>query len=154
MTARAPVRLLEPLCALIASAAAVTLVAFPAFSGSESGGRDPELDDCLAHIRTAVWQYGLEHETEAGPLYPAQNRDLDTLLAQLTGHSDALGRIDDEFGKYPLRYGPYLNELPVNPRNGRGDIRIGKVGTESAEPNGTAGWIYLPSTGEVRADVR
>ncbi len=153
MQERTPIRLLEPLCALIATVAVAALIAFPTLGSPQSNGSDAELDDCLALLRTAVWHYGLEHRDADGHRYPAQDGSAVTLLAQLTGRTDELGMTDDGLTTVPLLYGPYLRTIPTNPSNGRATIRIGRSrNAEIPGKTGTAGWVYLPETGEIRAD--
>lgn len=153
MAERPPVRLLEPLCALVSVCAVLTLVAFPAVTASKPAPPDAEVTDCLDRLRTAIWHYGVEHGDALGPKLPGQDGQVQTLVAQLTlpsdrdGHTEVQGRDDRRW------FGPYLPALPVNPRNGLDTIRVAPTDALSAEPDGSAGWIYLPATGEVQADL-
>lgn len=153
MVERTPVRLLEPLCALIATVAAVTLIAFPTMGSPDPTDHDAELADCLARLRTAVWHYGLEHGDSDGLHHPAQDGNPATLLAQLTGRTDESGRLDNGMTTAALLYGPYLTAVPTNPSNGRETIRVAhEESAEELEAQGTAGWVYWPETGTIKAD--
>jgi len=152
MASRSSVRLLEPLVAMLAVASIALLVALP--GQGERATRDRDLMDGLGRLRTAVWHYGLDHRTPSGPALPGQDGTVETLIAQLTGLSDRDGRPravgDAAGGRY---YGPYLEGVPTNPRNGLATIRVAPLVADRPEPDGSAGWIYLPRTGAVYPDL-
>lgn len=152
MAERRPVRLLEPLCAFLSVCAVITLIAFP--SASAPAAPDAEVADGLDRLRTAIWHYSVEHGDDQGPVLPARDGSAKTLLAQLTRPSDLQGRTATPPGGADRRwFGPYLRELPVNPRNGLATVRVAPLTATAVTPDGSAGWVYLPSTGEIRADL-
>jgi len=101
------------------------------------------LSASLGELRAAIDNYWLDHDGFPGP-------QAEHVLAQLTGRSDASGRPAPDGAD---SFGPYLPtaELPVNPLNGRRDLKV--LDRLPREPDGSSGWLYSPLTGEVRANV-
>ena len=152
MATRASVRLLEPVVALVAIGTVALLVAFPGRPTRAS--MDTELLDGLGRLRTAIWHYGLDHRDAHGTALPAQDGSAETLLAQLTGLSDRDGQPRRGAASHDGRsFGPYLQAVPSNPRNGLSTIRVAPLHAERPEPDGSAGWIYLPRTGAIYPDL-
>jgi len=140
--------LFETIAAVVAVAAVAFLTALPATK--TSGEANIGLHDSLSVLRTAVFRYSMDHQVDGSPLMPGCEGDFHD---QLTGRSRSDGRtvlqdqVEDRF------FGPYLESVPVNPVNQLNTVRVMPEGFRQPVLNGSAGWVYLPSTGEVYADL-
>lgn len=114
-------------------------IAIPRMSRGAGGAADSALVADLAVLRNAIDLYEAEH----GGDYPA----FATFEDQLTLFTDAAG--DAQATKDATHiYGPYLRSVPAL-----------KVGTNRgqtgvvASQGGTAGWVYVESTGAISANL-
>lgn len=116
-----------------------------------------ELSLTLSEIRAVLADFRTDHGT-----YPGQGRDgrgdPALLVDQIARPTDSNGNViqEHEFGGRPERVrGPYRNGgVPANPVNGLASVRF--LRAEEAWPahgDGRTGWIYRPSTGEIRANL-
>lgn len=100
--------------------------------------RESALAGTLRNLRTQLMTYKLQH---------CDNPPDGLLLPELlTGTSDARGNIGVG-PQYPA--GPYFTSLPVNPYNGRTDIKVVQPGAPLT-PDGTTGWLYQANGSNVR----
>lgn len=147
MKSRLP--LFETIAAVVAVCAVAFLTALPATQTS-TGQANVELNDSLSVLRTAVFRYSMDHQVDGSPLHPGTNGEF---LDQLTGRSRSDGRtirtdeLEDRF------FGPYLETIPANPVNGLSTVRVMPHGFDEPVLNGSSGWVYLPGTGEIFADL-
>jgi hypothetical protein len=141
--------LLETIAAVVCVAAIAVLTALP--SSDEVGEKNVELHDSLSVLRTAIFRFSMDHELDDMPLMPGVA--VGEIEAQLVGSSRSDGstgnpdRAEDRF------FGPYLDKLPVNPVSGLNSIRSMPSDYNLPVMNGSAGWVYVPATGKVYADL-
>jgi hypothetical protein len=121
-----------------------------------------ELRRGLEELRGAIDEYRLEHGRWPGSAPPLGDPGLAAVTApdelwfarQLELFSDREGRtVPRRLATHP--YGPYLTHgVPLNPLNGSSKIRfLGPEEDFPLAPEGPWGWIYSPTTGELRANV-
>ena len=118
-----------------------------------------QVQDTLEELRDAVYSYRLEHGVFPGygAIGPGRlaraGATEDRFQVQLEGWSDVAGNASRKWNK-KLTLGPYLVwGIPKNPVNGLSSVRV----LADNEPfpdyaDNETGWIYQPSTGEVRAN--
>ncbi len=149
MTPRLP--LLESLGAVVMVALVAALTALP--SRSDVPAReDAALQDALGAFRTALFRYTMEHGGDGVVLADVTTED--ELVGRLTQATRKDGTFSAPAGPVEDRwYGPYLNRIPVNPVNGKGSVRVMPDGYPEPVLNGTAGWVFVPMTGEVFPDL-
>lgn len=82
----------------------------------------------LSQMRTQIHWYSAQHNSS----YPTG----DTLVAQLTGRSDAYGNLGAT-----ANLGPYLTTMPANPYNGMTNVKEIPAGAEMTA-DGSTGWMY------------
>src|SRR5690349_3760246 len=70
----------------------------PRYADGSQQSRDATLAECLRYLRTQLYLYSLEHNGVA-PGFPGNNvtlpPDEETFIAQLTGYTDAAGRVSN-----------------------------------------------------------
>lgn len=120
----------------------------PQFLNLQSEHQEENLVTDLSFIRSALYQYQLDHQgLAAGTLdQEASERHLNRQLVGKT-RLDGAASPDGEFG-------PYLPAgLPPNPFSGLYSVRIS---TEPAVPlaDETTGWIYHPPSGTFLPNLR
>ncbi len=148
---------------ILESVAAVALIGAVAIVTALPGSRaarpdlqaSAELTDGVGLLRTAIFRFSMEHDAgEREVLMPGRGEA--DFVAQLTGPSrrdGTTGLVDKPGGHDNRWYGPYLDAIPVNPVNGKNSVRSMPAGYAEPVMNGTAGWVYLPDTGEVFPDL-
>ena len=141
--------LFETFAAVFAVAAVAFLTALP--SSWEKGAKNVELLDSLSVLRTAVFRFSMDHESLGSPMMPGRG-SLD-FEAQLTARSRTNGTTDKVHDFEDRFCGPYLQELPLNPVNGLASVRTMPENYTNPVLNGSAGWVYVPATGKVYADL-
>ncbi|MCP4092971.1 MAG: hypothetical protein GY747_05915 [Planctomycetes bacterium] len=141
--------LIETLVAVVCVGAVAVLTALP--SAEKVGEKNVELHDSLSVLRTAIFRFSMDHELDDMPLMPGVvHGDITHQLvgtSRSNGSTDAPERTEDRF------FGPYLDVVPRNPVNGLQTIRSMPVEYNAPVLNGSAGWVYVPSTGKVYADL-
>jgi hypothetical protein len=144
---------LEAVGAAALVGAVALLTALPGSKGDGGAGKNLELADGLGVLRTAIFRFGMDHDDGGrGLLLPG--RDGEDLVAQLVGTSRRDGSVEPAAGAFDNRwYGPYLTEIPRNPVNGLSTVRVMPPGYPEAVFTGSAGWVYLPDTGEIFPDL-
>jgi len=142
--------LFETFAAVLAVAAVAFLTALPN-SGERDGEKNVELHDSLSVLRTAVFRFSMDHEVTGSPMMPGgDNADMEQQLVGRSrgdGSTELLSDFEDRF------CGPYLHHLPVNPVNGLSSVRSMPSNYTSPVLNGSCGWVYVPATGKIYADL-
>lgn len=116
-----------------------------------------ELSLALTEIRAVLADFRADHG-----IYPGQGRDglgdpglLDDQLARTTDASGSVVVRSQLGGRLERVRGPYRDGgVPANPVNGLASVRF--LRTEEPWPlegDGRSGWLYRPSTGEIRANL-
>lgn len=146
--------IVECLIAVLALIILATLVV-PQFSRASQESKQNMLKDALHFMRTQVAVFKAQHQ-DVPPGYPDGNPasmpDASVLAQQLTQRTDLNCRIGAP-GADGYPYGPYIHELPANPINGLSSVEM--VGNNQAmpKPDGKTGWIYIPQTQEIIANL-
>jgi prepilin-type N-terminal cleavage/methylation domain-containing protein len=107
----------------------LSAIVLPRLDDFRGGGRDVTLASELSLIRNAIEHYKVTHEGSHPDSDPA---------AQLTRRTDGIG---------PFMSAPF----PTNPVNGLATIAV--LDRLPPEADGTSGWIYVRSTGMLRANL-
>lgn len=141
--------LLETLVAVVCVGAVAVLTALP--SAEKVGEKNVELHDSLSVLRTAIFRFSMDHELDDMPLMPGVVEA--DITNQLVGVSRSNGSTDAPVNTEDRFFGPYLDVVPPNPVNGLQTIRSMPVEYNAPVLNGSAGWVYVPSTGKVYADL-
>jgi prepilin-type N-terminal cleavage/methylation domain-containing protein len=143
MTARQAGFTLVELLIVVVVLAILAAVVVPQFTDAGEGAKLAALQANLAIARDIIGRYMAEHRGRPPSIDHNGNPDHANSLTRLTGRTQPNGMID---GGGPL--GPYLIEFPVNPFNGKGDVRL------DGAPAGanTHGWHVDTSTGRFSAD--
>jgi len=145
-----------PWLAAVALLSAGVFFVVPQFTGASQQSRDATLSDCLRYLRAQVFVYAAQHNNRA-PGFPGndptQPPDAQTFAGQMTGYTDAFGRVgerrDDGFD-----LGPYLIDLPANPITLHKGVLVTTRETMPApDESQPYGWIYNPRTRQIVANV-
>ena len=105
-------------------------------------------------LRRFIPVYTSQH-LEVPPGYPGGNRAAapteDAFVEQATLSSNKLGQTAAR-GTAGFPLGPYISKIPENPFNKLDTVEVLANGADfPGVPDGEHGWIYKPSTGEIRA---
>ncbi|KAA3604917.1 MAG: hypothetical protein DWQ01_20145 [Planctomycetota bacterium] len=131
-------------------ALAAFLVALPGRL-EQPNAEEIRLKDGLSALKTAIVRFSMSHEDELGALWPGR-RGAD-IEQQLVGRSRLDGStLPGDHGE-DRWLGPYLKRIPENPINGQATIRLMPEGVTQPVLNGTAGWVYVPATGQIYPDL-
>lgn len=112
-------------------------VVIPQFNTMAAESRESGLSADLATMRKAIELYQTQHDGA----FPGRR-----IIDQLTKRTDITGRISPDGA-----YGPYVRQWPYNPADGKATISTAPMLPRS--PNGSGGWIYATSTGQLRANT-
>jgi general secretion pathway protein G len=93
--------------------------------------KETALASTLREFRSQLRLYTMQH----GDTPPADGAAVASVLLHRTDDAGNVGTGT----QYPL--GPYLLSFPVNPFNGRSDVKVIPAGTPLT-PDGTTGWLY------------
>jgi len=130
-------------------------IVVPAIGSGAISAQETSLATDLKLLRRFVLVYTSQH-LEVAPGYPNGNtsvaatndafRDQATLASNASGETAAAGTVG-----YNL--GPYLSKIPTNPFNKLDTIEVLVGGQDfPASADDSHGWIFKPTTGEIRAD--
>lgn len=128
-------------------------IVIPAVGHSATSARQTTLAMDLNLLRRFIPVYTSQH-LEVPPGYPGGNRSEapteDAFVAQATLSSDIDGQTAAR-GTPGFRLGPYLSNVPVNPFNKLDTVEVLADDADfPAMPDDSSGWIYKPTTGEIR----
>jgi type II secretory pathway pseudopilin PulG len=131
-----------------------TLV-IPQFSRANQDSKENMLKDSLHFLRTQIAVFKAQHQ-DVPPGYPDGNPGVfpsaDAFVAQMTHPTDLACRIIAPNAP-AYSYGPYMKEFPANPINGMNSIEMIGNNLVMPKPDGKTGWIYMPQTQEIVANV-
>lgn len=102
-------------------------IVIPQFTSASESAKGSSLQSQLQTIRSQLELYQVQHNGK----YP----DAATLWTQLTTKTDVDGGEPDGVEQ---EYGPYLQQAPKNPVNGKSEVNVG-----------TGGWAYDAATGAI-----
>jgi len=124
----------------------IAAIAMPRVSRGAGAAAEARLKADLRVIRGAIGLYAAEHGGE----YPSISTE-QRFIDQMTKYSDFDGNPSEVKGP-PFIFGPYLVSIPKldvgeGPDNGRGRDTVGEVA------DGTVGWVYDDTTGEITANT-
>ncbi len=129
-------------------------IVVPQFSNASAVTRENVLREDLRFLRNAILTYHVQHNSVA-PGFPggdtSQAPTESDFVAQLTSPTNASGAVGGASSAL-FPFGPYLREMPDNPVNQLNTVRIVGPGAFPANPAGTHGWVYQPSTKKFAAD--
>lgn len=114
---------------VVAIMAAVASVAVPRLMNATSNSIVASTQGNIKVLETAVETYAAEHDDRT----PAHEADESTFVKRLILTTDASGAPGNG-----QKFGPYLRDLPANPKNGRRRIRI----DGAAAGANTHGWRF------------
>ncbi len=148
---------LVELIIVVAILGILAAIILPEFQGHVQKAKEAAAKDNLRILREAIERYAIDHNG-VSPGYTLNNTAStpDTLqfnLQLVFRASNALGQLAD-FGTGGYPFGPYLTEIPENPFNKRKTIWvIDNTTIFPASPIDSYGWIYKPSTKDIRLDT-
>lgn len=124
-------------------------VAIPRYQDSARQGKEAAAKSLLGVLRSQAHLYKVQHYGLAPGYMGAMIATQDMFYLQFTGTSRLDGVANASrvpSADYPL--GPYLSELPVNPLNGKRDIKVisGSVTDFSTAVDANYGWLYQRET--------
>jgi prepilin-type N-terminal cleavage/methylation domain-containing protein len=130
-------------------------IVIPALAKSTTGAREATLETDLKLLRRFVEIYTGQH-LEVPPGYPNGNTAVapteQAFIDQATLSSKADGTTAAR-GTPGFNRGPYLSWIPTNRFNGHNTIQIVPDGGDlPANADDSHGWVYKPSTREIRPD--
>lgn len=138
MPARHGFTLVELLIVVIILGVLAAIVV-PQFSDVTAESRESALHQDVQKMRSAIALYRVQHNE----IYPGQGGWAE-FVTQMTTQTDQAGNAG-------TKYGPYVR--PPWPKNTVSGLNSGKnVGSMPAAADDATGWIYQPSTGEIRAN--
>jgi len=128
-------------------------IVLPKFSDASQTARENTLKDDLRYLRTQIVVFKAQHK-DIPPGYPGGNKagtptEAD-FIQQMTRNTDEWGSVGPLSAT--VRFGPYINKMPVNPLNGLNTILVVSNGSPmppAGKPDNTTGWIYKPQTLEI-----
>jgi prepilin-type N-terminal cleavage/methylation domain-containing protein len=125
---------------VIMAVLAATII--PQFATSTRDAKESSLNFNLHTMRSQIELYKAHHNGE-----PPDNVGDGTngYLPQLTSRTNVSGAVGADENTHP--YGPYFDEVPDNPFNADNSV-IG-VGATPVSGDGTSGWQYNTTTGEI-----
>jgi prepilin-type N-terminal cleavage/methylation domain-containing protein len=133
----------------------LAVVIVPMVSGSVISARESALAHDLQLLRRYILIYKCQH-LEISPGYPngdtTQSPTEQAFIDQMTLSSNAGGQTA-AIGTPGFERGPYIMKIPVNSLNNMSTIQFLGDGEDfPADTDDSHGWVYKPSTSEVRCD--
>jgi general secretion pathway protein G len=126
-------------------------IVIPQFTEASAEARISNLVTNLQTVRSQVLLYKTQH-VEA---YPGVAGDPDTDFGnQMMHYTNAAGDVSLVPNPPNYIFGPYLQQVPVNPISGLNTVRSTDTAAEVFAPGATdGGWWFNRITGEFRADL-
>jgi prepilin-type N-terminal cleavage/methylation domain-containing protein len=112
----------------------------------------PQFSDSARDAKVSTAKFNLNSLRTIIQLYKSQHNGLNpsATLAELTARTDASGAIGT--GATHV-YGPYLTQIPDNPKTGSNTIRAAAANPPAAASGAAdAGWLYHTATGNIWLD--
>jgi prepilin-type N-terminal cleavage/methylation domain-containing protein len=133
----------------------LAVVIVPMVSGSVISARESALAHDLQLLRRYILIYKCQH-LEISPGYPngdtTQSPTEQAFIDQMTLSSNAEGQTA-AIGTPGFERGPYIMKIPVNSLNNMSTIQFLGDGEDfPADADDSHGWVYKPSTSEMRCD--
>ena len=137
----------------------IAAIAVPRISRGAKGATESSVKGSLAGLRAAIDLFAAEHNG----IFPGKTKSDGTtgagddtdFVAHLTKYSDIDGKTGAYNAATGIIYGPYLRNgvpaLPVGPSDEATTVTF--VATSPPTPDNAGGWVYNPSTGEIRANT-
>jgi len=129
-------------------------IVLPRFSNASAVARASMLADDLRIFRMQVQVFKSQHQ-DVAPGYPvgAPGAPTEQLFIDQMTLSSKVSRLTAAPNTNGFPYGPYLQEVPANPINGKATVQVIADGKPlPAAADDSDGWIYQPSTLIFRAD--
>ncbi len=141
---------------IVAILGILAAIVIPEFQTHSQKAKEAAAKDNLRILREAIERYAIEHNG-IPPGYP--NNDINDspssfyfsaqLVVMATNSKGQLA----EHGTPGYDYGPYITYIPTNPFNNKNSVAVfGKSTILSESITGVFGWLYKPSTREIRLD--
>ena len=139
----------------------IAAIAVPRISRGAKGATDSAVRGNMAGLRSAIDLYAAEH----GGVYPGKNKNTGASGGLASDFVDQLSKFSDSTGKTGaydaasgIVYGPYLRNgmppLPVGASAGSTDVLFDTTNSPPVvNEAGGEGWVYNPSTGEIKANT-
>ena len=133
----------------------LAVVIVPMVSGSVISARESAVAHDLQLLRRYILIYKCQH-LEISPGYPngdtTQSPTEQAFIDQMTLSSNAEGQTA-AIGTPGFERGPYIMKIPVNSLNNMSTIQFLGDGEDfPANADDSHGWVYKPSTSEMRCD--
>lgn len=111
----------------------------------------PQFSDSSKDAKINTAKFNLHTLRAQIELYKSQHdgKKPTATLIELTSSTNAAGTVGTGTG-FP--YGPYLQQLPVNPLTNSRVVRTASSDTPTASGESDAGWLYNPTSGRVWID--
>ena len=127
----------------------IAAIAVPRLSRGSRGASEAALRASLRALRNAIDLYAAEHAAA----WPAQDKQLQTFIDQLTKRTNSAGEEGTTPGEHI--YGPYLRAIPpvpVGPNVGATGVKFKEDGNVF-EGEDEYGWVYNFKTGHIYANT-
>jgi general secretion pathway protein G len=125
-------------------------IVIPQFTEASAEARISNLVTNLQTVRSQLLLYKTQHiESYPGA---AGTPDLLVFGPQMTQYTDAAGNVSPVPTTVFL-YGPYLQQVPINPINGLDTVNITDTAADVNPESGLSGWWLNRITGEFRANL-
>jgi hypothetical protein len=95
----------------------------------------------------------LLYKTQHIESYPGSASDAAVFIDQMTKYTDATGATVGVVPDPTTPFGPYLQQVPINPLNGFSTLLITDTAADVCPKDGTTGWWLNRVTGEFRANL-
>lgn len=126
-------------------------IVLPQIQNHQTRARQAAAKDVLRTVRGQIELYKFQHAGLAPGFRGTTPIDADvTLVNQFTGTTSIIGMAS--VSKIPtdgFPFGPYLNQMPINPFNGKSNVKYVAAASEFVADD-TTGWLYKRETAEFR----
>lgn len=131
-------------------------IAIPQFSNASQISRENVLKEDLRYLRTQILVYKAQHADVSPGVLEGDLKDGDFFVRQMMEYTDEQGNPNGASASSVYKYGPYLRKMPTNPLTDKTGVKILELNdamtADETMDGGTIGWLYKPSTGEIRVN--